>query len=152
MGLIVQKFGGSSVADAEKIRHVARIITDTYDKGNSVVAVVSAQGGTTDELIAKAAEINPEASQREMDMLLATGEQASCALCAMAVEVLKYPVISLTGRQAGIDSDDTHGNARIQSVNPQRILSELKHDRIVIVAGFQGETPKGAVPTPPPWP
>lgn len=147
MGLIVQKFGGSSVADAEKIRHVARIITDTYDKGNSVVAVVSAQGGTTDELIAKAAEINPEASQREMDMLLATGEQASCALCAMAVEVLKYPVISLTGRQAGIDSDDTHGNARIQSVNPQRILSELEHDRIVIVAGFQGETPKGDIAT-----
>ena len=147
MGLIVQKFGGSSVADAEKIRHVARIITDTYDKGNSVVAVVSAQGGATDELIAKAAEINPEASQREMDMLLATGEQASCALCAMAVEVLKYPVISLTGRQAGIDSDDTHGNARIQSVNPQRILSELEHDRIVIVAGFQGETPNGDIAT-----
>lgn len=147
MGLIVQKFGGSSLADAQRIRHVARIITDTYDKGHSVVAVVSAQGGTTDELIAKAAEINPVASQREMDMLLSTGEQASCALCAMAVEVLQHPVISLTGLQAGIRSDAGHGNAQIQTVDTTRLLSELDQGKIVIVAGFQGETPQGDIST-----
>ena len=100
MGLIVQKFGGTSVADADRIRNVARIITETYRKGNKVVAVLSAQGDTTDDLIAKAAEINPKASKREMDMLLSTGEQISCSLCAMAIEAMGYPVISLTGWQA----------------------------------------------------
>ena len=102
MGLIVQKFGGSSVADADRIRNVARIITETYRRGHRVVAVLSAQGDTTDDLIAKAAEINPNASKREMDMLLSTGEQISCSLCAMAIEAMGYPVVSLTGWQAGI--------------------------------------------------
>lgn len=138
MALIVQKFGGSSVADANKIRNVARIITETYRKGNKVVAVLSAQGDTTDDLIEKAAEINPHASKREMDMLLSTGEQISCALCAMAIESLGCPVVSLTGWQAGFRTDSGYGNARIKRVKPDRLLEELDKNRIVIVTGFQG--------------
>ena len=138
MALIVQKFGGSSVADANKIRNVARIITDTYKAGNSVVAVLSAQGDTTDELIDKAAEINPNASKREMDMLLSTGEQISCSLCAMAIEALGYPVVSLTGWQAGFRTNSGYGNARIKRVKTDRIKEELDKRRIVIVTGFQG--------------
>lgn len=138
MGLIVQKFGGSSVADADKIRNVARIITETYRRGHSVVAVLSAQGDTTDDLIAKAAEINPNASQREMDMLLSTGEQISCSLCAMAIEGMGYPVVSLTGWQAGFRTNSTYGNARIKRVETERILAELDKKAIVIVTGFQG--------------
>lgn len=138
MGLIVQKFGGSSVADAEKICNVAQIITDTYRKGNSVVAVLSAQGDMTDELIQKAQEINDGASKREMDMLLATGEQISCSLCAMAIEALGYPVISLTGWQAGVSTNSAYSSARIKRVNVERIRSELGRNSIVIVTGFQG--------------
>ncbi len=138
MALIVQKFGGSSVADAEKIRNVARIITDTYQKGNSVVAVLSAQGDTTDDLIEKAAEINPGASKREMDMLLSTGEQISCSLCAMAIEGMGFPVVSLTGWQAGFRTNSGYGNARIKRVQGERIRAELDKRRIVIVTGFQG--------------
>ncbi len=138
MSLIVQKFGGSSVADAEKLRNVARIITDTYKAGNSVVAVLSAQGDTTDDLIEKAAELNPSASKREMDMLLSTGEQISCALCAMAIEGMGYPVVSLTGWQAGFRTNSGYGNARIKRVKSERIEEELDKRRIVIVTGFQG--------------
>ncbi len=138
MALIVQKFGGSSVADADKIRNVARIITETYRQGNQVVAVLSAQGDTTDDLIAKAEEINPKASKREMDMLLSTGEQISCSLCAMAIERLGYPVISLTGWQAGVRSDSAYSNARIKRINAERIHAELDKKSIVIVTGFQG--------------
>lgn len=138
MGLIVQKFGGSSVADADKIRNVARIITETYRRGHSVVAVLSAQGDTTDDLIAKAAEINPNGSKREMDMLLSTGEQISCSLCAMAIEAMGYPVISLTGWQAGVRTNSSYSNARIKRVAPERILAELDKKCIVIVTGFQG--------------
>lgn len=138
MGLIVQKFGGSSVADADKIRNVARIITETYRRGHSVVAVLSAQGDTTDDLIAKAAEINPNGSKREMDMLLSTGEQISCSLCAMAIEAMGYPVISLTGWQAGVRTNSAYSNARIKRVAPERILAELDKKCIVIVTGFQG--------------
>ncbi len=138
MSLIVQKFGGSSVADAEKIRNVARIITDTYKKGNQVVAVLSAQGDTTDDLIDKAAEINPSASKRELDMLLSTGEQISCALCAMAIEGMGFPVVSLTGWQAGFRTNSGYGNARIKRVQGERIRAELDKRRIVIVTGFQG--------------
>jgi len=138
MGLIVQKFGGSSVADADCVRNVARIITETYRKGHNVVVVLSAQGDTTDDLIAKAAEINPHASKREMDMLLSTGEQISCALCAMAIEQMGYPVVSLTGWQAGFRTDSAHGNARIRRVNTERVEDELDQRRIVIVTGFQG--------------
>mgnify|MGYP003276640161 FL=1 len=138
MGLIVQKFGGSSVADADKIRNVARIITETYRKGHNVVAVLSAQGDTTDDLIAKAEEINPHASKREMDMLLSTGEQISCSLCAMAIEAMGYPVVSLTGWQAGVRTNTGYSNARIKRIETERLLSELDKKCIVIVTGFQG--------------
>lgn len=138
MGLIVQKFGGSSVADADRIRNVARIITETYRRGHSVVAVLSAQGDTTDDLIAKAAEINPKASRREMDMLLSTGEQVSCSLCAMAIEAMGYPVISLTGWQAGFKTNSVYSAARIKTVQTERIMAELDKKTIVIVTGFQG--------------
>ncbi len=138
MALIVQKFGGSSVADAERIFNVARIIGDTYDAGNSVVAVVSAQGDTTDDLIAKAQEINPGASKREMDVLLSTGEQISISLLAMALEKLGYPCKSLTGWQAGVLTDSTHGSSRVRRINKERLENELGKGNILIVAGFQG--------------
>ncbi len=138
MSLIVQKFGGSSVADADRIRNVARIITDTYQRGNQVVAVLSAQGDTTDDLIEKAAEINPNASKRELDMLLSTGEQISCSLCAMAIEGMGFPVVSLTGWQAGFRTNSGYGNARIKRVQTERLRAELDKRRIVIVTGFQG--------------
>ena len=138
MALIVQKFGGSSVANADRVRNVARIITETYRKGHNVVAVLSAQGDTTDDLIAKAAEINPHASKREMDMLLSTGEQISCSLCAMAIEAMGYPVVSLTGWQAGVRTNTGYSNARIKRIETERLLSELDKKCIVIVTGFQG--------------
>ena len=121
MSLIVQKFGGSSVADANKLRNVARIITDTYQRGNDVVVVLSAQGDTTDDLIAKAEEINPHASKREMDMLLSTGEQISVALCAMALEAMGLPCVSLTAWQVGIQSTAVHSDARIKKIDSERI-------------------------------
>lgn len=138
MGLIVQKYGGTSVKDAERVMNVAKRVTDTYKAGNNVVVVVSAQGDTTDELIEKAAEINPNASKREMDMLLATGEQISISLLAMAIEKLGYSVISLTGWQAGFKTDSKYSNARIKTVDTERLQMELDRRRIVIVAGFQG--------------
>ena len=125
MSLIVQKFGGSSVANAQRVFNVANIITDTYDKGNDVIVVVSAQGDTTDDLIAKAAEINPNPSKREMDMLLSTGEQISIALLAMAIEKLGYPVISLTGSQAGFVTDSNYSKARIRRIEKERIENEI---------------------------
>ncbi len=138
MGLIVQKFGGSSVANAERIKNVAQIVTDTYAQGNMVVVVVSAQGDTTDDLIEKAKEINPNASPREMDVLLSTGEQISISLLSMAIEALGYPVKSLTGWQAGFLTQSTHGSARINKINKERIENELGKKNIVVVAGFQG--------------
>ena len=138
MGLIVQKFGGSSVANAERVMNVAKIVTDTYKQGNDVVVVVSAQGDTTDDLIEKAQEINPNASKREMDMLLASGEQISIALLAMAIEEMGYPVVSLTGWQAGFLTNANAGNARIMKIDTERIMAELDKKKIVIVAGFQG--------------
>ena len=138
MGLIVQKFGGTSVANTERIQNVADIVTETYEKGNNVVVVVSAQGDTTDDLIAKAAEINKHPSKREMDMLLSTGEQISIALLAMAIEAKGYPVISLTGWQAGFLTNSQHGDARIRRIDGDRLHRELDKKNIVIVAGFQG--------------
>ena len=138
MGLIVQKFGGTSVADTERLRNVARIITDTYKAGNQVVAVLSAQGDTTDDLIEMARKVNPNASNREMDMLLSTGEQISVSLCAMAIEALGCPVISLTGWQAGMYTNTVSRNARIKRVDTERIEAELNQKKIVIVTGFQG--------------
>lgn len=138
MGLIVQKFGGTSVANAERVFNVAGRILDAYNEGNSVVVVVSAQGDTTDDLIEKAREINPNPSKREMDVLLSTGEQISIALLAMAIERNGYHVISLNGRQAGISTDSNYGNARIKTIDTERIFIELDKKNIVIVAGFQG--------------
>lgn len=138
MALIVQKFGGSSVADADRLRHVAKIITDTYLAGNQVVVVLSAQGDTTDELIEKARAINPHGSNREMDMLLATGEQVSVALCALAVEAMGCPVISLTGWQSGMVTNTKSMKARIKRVETERLEAELNQRKIVIVTGFQG--------------
>lgn len=138
MGLIVQKFGGTSVANAERIRNVASIVTDTYKQGNQVVVVVSAQGDTTDDLIEKAAEINPNPSKREMDVLLSTGEQISISLLAMAIEALGYPVVSLTGWQAGFQTDSSHSAARIKRIESERLHKELDKNNIIIVAGFQG--------------
>ncbi|MCR4924967.1 MAG: aspartate kinase [Clostridiales bacterium] len=138
MSLIVQKFGGSSVADAERVMNVASIVTDTYKQGNNVVVVVSAQGDTTDDLIEKAKEINPKASKREMDMLLTAGEQMSIALLAMAIEKLGYPVVSLLGWQAGFKTNSNYSMARIKAVKTERLKKELDKKNIVIVAGFQG--------------
>ena len=138
MALIVQKYGGTSVKDAERVMNVARRITDAYKAGNNVVVAVSAQGDTTDDLIEKAKEINPNASKREMDMLLSTGEQFSIALLAMAIEKLGCPVISLTGWQAGVRTDSKYGVARIKTIDTERLHMELDRRRIIIVAGFQG--------------
>lgn len=138
MSLIVQKFGGTSVADAQRVRNVARIVTDSYKEGNSLVVVVSAQGDTTDDLIAKAQEINPSASKREMDALLSSGEQISMSLLAMAIQKLGFPVISLTGWQAGMKTDAAYGNARIENIDTSRLQSELDKGKIIIIAGFQG--------------
>lgn len=136
--LVVQKFGGSSVADAARVRNVARIVTDTYKAGNDVVVVVSAQGDTTDDLIEKARELNPRASKREMDMLLSAGEQISISLLAMAIESIGCPVLSLLGWQAGFRTNSTYSSARIKRVDPERIRAALDKRRIVVVAGFQG--------------
>ena len=136
--LVVQKFGGSSVADADRVMNVARIVTDKYKEGNDVVVVVSAQGDTTDDLIAKAEELNPRGSKREMDMLMAAGEQISIALLAMAIDSLGFPAVSLLGWQAGFETNSSYGSARIKRVNPERIRAELDKKRIVVVAGFQG--------------
>ncbi|MBR6259875.1 MAG: aspartate kinase [Oscillospiraceae bacterium] len=147
MALIVQKFGGSSVANAERIQRVSGIIADTYKAGNDVVVVLSAQGDTTDDLIEKAGEINPAPSKREMDMLLSTGEQISIALCAMCLEKMGMPVISLLGWQIGMSTNSDYGNARIKAVTGDRIKEELDKKRIVLVAGFQGINKYGDITT-----
>ena len=138
MSLIVQKFGGSSVADVERLKRVAGIVTDTYKAGNGVIVVVSAQGDTTDDLIEKAKEVNENPSKREMDMLLSTGEQISASLLAMTIESMGYPVISLTGWQAGVATNSNYSASRIKKINTERIENELDKKRIVIVTGFQG--------------
>ena len=138
MSLIVQKFGGSSVANVERLYNVADIVTKTYEAGNDVVVVVSAQGDTTDDLIAKAKEVNASPSKREMDMLLSAGEQISASLLAMTIEKLGYPVVSLLGWQAGFLTSTAYGSARIKRVQPDRIRKELDKKNIVVVTGFQG--------------
>ena len=147
MALIVKKFGGSSVADAKKIQNVCNVIAKTYDEGNDVVVVLSAQGDTTDDLIEKAMEINPKASKREMDMLLSTGEQISISLAAMCLEKMGYPVVSLAGWQVGMQTNSEHSAARIRKVEGSRIRKELDKHRIVLVAGFQGINKFGDVTT-----
>ncbi len=140
VAVIVQKYGGSSVADTEKIKAVAQRIVSTVREGHEVVAVVSAQGKTTDKLITQARAISTSPPRREMDMLLATGEQVSIALLAMAIDALGQPVISLTGAQGGIMTDTQHTKARIRLVDGTRIRQELDQGKVVIVAGFQGIT------------
>jgi aspartate kinase len=137
-GTVVMKFGGTSVADAERLKRAARRIVAAREQGNRVVAVLSARGKTTDELIAAAEEISPTPDPREMDMLLSTGERISCALCAMAIHDLGHRAISLTGSQAGIVTDASHTKARILDVRADRIEAALAEDMIVLVAGFQG--------------
>jgi len=138
MALIVQKYGGSSVADAERIKNVARRVAKAKDEGNQVVVVVSAMGHTTDDLIGKALEITDYPNPREFDTLLATGEQESMALLAIALIAKGYGAISLSGAQAGITTDTSHSQARILKIDPKRIRKELDKGNIVIVAGFQG--------------
>ena len=136
--LVVKKFGGSSVADKERIFNVARRCAEEYQMGNDVIVVLSAMGDTTDELLEKAAEINPYPSKRELDMLLTTGEQASVALMAMALQFLNVPAISLNAFQVKMHSTARNGNARFKRVDTDRITHELENRKIVIVTGFQG--------------
>ena len=138
MSLIVQKYGGSSVADAEKIRNVARRIAQTKDNGDDVVVVVSAMGDTTDELVELAYQLNERPPEREFDILLSTGELVSSTLLAMSLQSMGYPAISLSGIQAGIRTDTAYSRARIMGIDPKRVVKELKNGSIVIVAGFQG--------------
>ena len=138
MGLIVQKFGGTSVRDRDRIFNVARIVANTRNAGNDVVVVVSAQGDTTDDLIQKAAEITSDPSEREMDMLLNSGEMISISLLAMALMEIGVPAVSLTGWQAGFQTDRAYSKARIKRLECERIESELARNRVVVVAGFQG--------------
>jgi aspartate kinase len=137
-GTVVMKFGGTSVADAERLRRAARRIVARKEEGRQVVAVLSARGKTTDELIRMAQEVSPLPDPREMDMLLSTGERQSCALCAMAIRDMGHEAISLTGSQAGIVTDTSHTKARILDVRAERITTALQHGSIVLVAGFQG--------------
>jgi len=147
MALIVQKYGGSSVADAEKIRNVARRVGRAKDEGNEVVVVVSAMGDTTDDLLKLAYQISERPSDRELDLLLSTGEIVSSTLLAMALNGLGYKAVSLTGAQAGIYTDSSYSRARIVRVDAKRVVSELKRGNIVIVAGFQGVTGKRDITT-----
>ncbi|MBO5952823.1 MAG: aspartate kinase [Oscillospiraceae bacterium] len=145
--LIVQKYGGTSLADEERIFNAARRVTRLAQQGAQVVVVVSAQGDTTDDLIEKATAINPRGAAREMDAYMAAGEQLSAGLMAMAIGSLGYPAVSLTGWQAGIVTDDVYGNARIQQIRTERIRQELDRGKIVVVAGFQGISPGGDITT-----
>jgi aspartate kinase len=147
MALIVQKFGGTSVGTTDRIRAVAKRIVATRDAGNDCVAVVSAMGDVTDELLSLAEAVNPEPPEREMDMLLATGEQVTIALLAMAIHSLGHEAISFTGAQVGIVTDAGHTKARIQEVKGDCVREALAEGRIVIVAGFQGRTPEGQITT-----
>ena len=147
MSLIVQKFGGTSVANTERLKNVADIVTKTAQAGNQVVVVVSAQGDTTDDLIVKAAELNDRPSKREMDVLLNTGEMISMSLLAMAIQKLGFPVVSLTGWQIGLETNSNYSDARIKRIAGERLKAELDNGRIVIVAGFQGINQMGDVTT-----
>ncbi|MDD5094325.1 MAG: aspartate kinase [Dehalococcoidia bacterium] len=138
MSIIVQKYGGSSVADAEKIKNVARRIIRVKEAGNDVVVVVSAMGKTTDNLIALAKQLSDQPDERELDRLLATGEMVSCSLMALAIKAMGHNAISLTGPQAGVRTDSSHSRARITGVTPARMKREIKNGNIVVVAGFQG--------------
>lgn len=147
MALIVQKYGGTSVGNTERIRNVARRVLETQQAGHQVIAVVSAMSGVTDGLIKLAKEVNPEPNERELDVLLATGEQTTIALLAMALHALGAKAVSLTGAQAGIVTDGIHTKAKIANITPKRVHQLLDEGNIVIIAGFQGETPDGRITT-----
>ena len=143
----VQKYGGTSLGDGEKVMNAARRAVALARQGVEMVMVVSAQGHTTDEMIRKAREVNRRGSQREMDAYLSAGEQMSASLMAMAIGALGHPAVSLSGSQAGIHTDDVHGNARIEQVDVKRILRELEQGKIVVAAGFQGINAAGDITT-----
>ena len=145
--LTIQKFGGSSVADAERIRRAARLVAECYDRGGGVVVVLSAQGDTTDDLLEKARELTKSPKAREMDVLLTTGEQITIALMAMCLEEMGYPVVSLTGWQVKLETTADHGDARIVRVETEKITGYLQRGYIVVVAGFQGVTAAGDITT-----
>lgn len=147
MAIYVQKFGGSSVADAECMQRVAQRVYDTAQEGHSVVVVLSAMGKTTDNLINLSKQVNPEPDAREMDMLLSTGEQISVSILAMALHAMGAEAVSMTGPQAGIATDSSHTKAKIMSINPERIMANLAKGRIVIVCGFQGLAPSEDIAT-----
>ena len=147
MSLIVAKFGGTSVASPERIQKVAQRLIAKKQEGHDVVAVVSAMGKTTDELVALAASVNSSPAKREMDMLLSTGEQVSMALLAMAIQACGYQAISYTGWQAGIATDDNYSSAKIDNIDSHRIREALETGAIVVVAGFQGVTAEGDITT-----
>jgi aspartate kinase len=147
MALIVQKYGGTSVGDPERIKNVAKRVADYRSRGDNVVVIVSAMSGVTDNLIKLAKEIMPLPNEREMDMLLATGEQQTIALTAIALHALNVPAISLTGAQAGIVTDGVHTKAKIHNITPKKVHELLKQGNVVIVAGFQGETSEGQITT-----
>ncbi|MEI6714576.1 MAG: aspartate kinase [Verrucomicrobiota bacterium] len=147
MALIVQKYGGTSVGNPERIQNVARRVIATQAEGHQVVVVVSAMSGVTDGLIKLAREVSPSPTEREMDVLLATGEQTTIALTAMAIQGLGHKAVSLTGAQAGIITSEVHTKAKIATISPERVHAELNAGNIVIVAGFQGETAEGSITT-----
>ena len=147
MALIVQKFGGSSVADIDRIRNVANRVAEYRHRGDQVVVVVSAMRGVTDNLIDMAKSLMPVPSEREMDMLLATGEQTTIALLAIALQSMDIPAASLTGAQAGIVTDGVHSKAKIRNITPNKIHAMLDAGNVTIVAGFQGETSEGHITT-----
>lgn len=147
LGIIVQKFGGTSVGSAERIMHVANRVIQEKQRGNQVVVVVSAMGKSTDQLVDLAGKITSKPSKRELDMLLTTGEQVTISLLALALMEKGYEAISYTGWQAGIETEEQHGNARITNINPEKIKTELDRGKIVVVAGFQGATKDGQITT-----
>ncbi|MBW2606543.1 MAG: aspartate kinase [Deltaproteobacteria bacterium] len=147
MGLIVQKFGGTSVADLERIRNVAKRVAKTYDQGNDVVVILSAMAGTTDNLIEMANKVTPAPNKRELDVLLATGEQTTAALLSIMLQSMKYPALSMLGYQAEVVTDHTFGNARILEIGANRIKELIEKRNIVVVAGFQGCDTQGNITT-----
>ena len=147
MAIIVQKFGGTSVADAEKIKNVAKAVVREKDNGNDVIVVVSAMGHTTDYLVKLAKDISPRPSCREMDMLLATGEQVSIALLTMAIQELGYPAVSMNAMQVGIITECVHSKARIVDIKTNKLQEHINNGKIIVVAGFQGVTPEGEITT-----
>src|ERR1700682_2169771 len=145
MALVVQKYGGTSVGNADRIKNVARRVAEYRSKGHQIVVVVSAMSGVTDGLINLAKQVTPEPPERELDMLLATGEQTTIALTAMALQAIGVPAVSLTGAQAGIVTDGVHTKAKIKNITPRETHSLLDAGNVVIVAGFQGQTSEGEI-------